>query len=309
MATIRPTREADLRELGDLLDGIFRRPRGVMDQSMLTDFPLVFAPSNWRNCRVVEEDGRIVAHAGLWRRELLIDGERLVVGVLVSVATHPDFRHRGYAAQAVQALQDLMHEESYDLGLLWTAVPDFYHKLGWELAQPRGALVLLTPERLAAEAAAGYPISRFDLHLHAEEVYTLHEREPIRFARSPEESRSLHSLPKIETWVASRGGRQAAYLVHSLGCSKRGLIEYGGELEGITELARQIIQRQPSGSEIPLLAYHVRPDLIDWAQRLGLTSKPLESSKGLGREMILPVRQPIPPSARTQLFTWGLDHA
>ncbi len=63
MPTIRPTREEDLKELGDLLDGIFRRPRGITDQSMLTDFPLVFAPDNWCNGRVVFEDGKLVAHA------------------------------------------------------------------------------------------------------------------------------------------------------------------------------------------------------------------------------------------------------
>src|SRR5688500_15147386 len=101
MPTLRPTREEDLPAPGELLDGIFRRPRGVTDQSMLTDFPLVFAPPNWRNCRVVFEDGRLVAHAGLWPRELVVDGRRLTVGVLVSVATNPDSRQRGYAAQAV----------------------------------------------------------------------------------------------------------------------------------------------------------------------------------------------------------------
>ena len=83
MPTIRPTREEDLPFLADLLDGIFRRSRGIIDQSMLTDFPLVFAPANWRNGRVVYQDDRLVAHAALWRREAVIHGQRLVIGVLV----------------------------------------------------------------------------------------------------------------------------------------------------------------------------------------------------------------------------------
>jgi predicted acetyltransferase len=132
MPTIRPTREEDLPFLADLLDGIFRRSRGIMDQSMLTDFPLVFAPANWRNGRVVFQDDRLVAHAALWRREAVIHGQRLVIGVLVCVATHPDYRRRGYAAQAVMSLQAQMDEEEYDLGLLGTGVPDFYRKLNWE---------------------------------------------------------------------------------------------------------------------------------------------------------------------------------
>src|SRR5262245_40090299 len=112
MPTIRPTREEDLPFLADLLDGIFRRSRGIVDQSMLTDFPLVFAPPNLRNGRVVYQDDRLVAHAALWRREAMINGQRLVIGVLVSVATHPDYRQRGYAAEAVMSLQAQMGEEA-----------------------------------------------------------------------------------------------------------------------------------------------------------------------------------------------------
>jgi hypothetical protein len=259
---------------------------------------------------VVFEEGRLAAHAGLWPRELIVDGRRLTVGVLVSVATHPDFRQRGYAAQAVQALQDQMQAEGYDLGLLWTAVPDFYHKLGWKLHQPQGATIILTPERLADTPPGECEVWRCDPSSHGAGIGLLHEREPVRFTRSIEESQRLLALPKVAVWVAVANGEVAAYLVHALGCNKRGLIEYGGELRGIVDLVRHVAISQPRDAEMPLLAYHVRPDLIDWANQLGLPIKPLESSKGFGHEMILSIRnESLPPDVRGQLFTWGLDQA
>lgn len=309
MPTIRTTREEDLPFLADLLDGIFRRSRGIMDQSMLTDFPLVFAPANWRNGRVVYQDDRLVAHAALWRREAVIHGERLVIGVLVSVATHPDYRQRGYAAEAVMSLQAQMVEEEYDLGLLWTGVPDFYRKLNWEPVERLGTTIALQPARLAQEWPADVAIARFDPQ-HATAVYEMHERESIRFLRSPQESRTLLDLPKIDTWIATRAGHVVGYLVHATGCNKRGLIEYGGELDAIVALACHVTRRQPASTELSLLAYHVRPDLIDWARELGLPLAPLHSSKGFGHEMILSVRRDrISTDHCTQLFAWGLDHA
>ena len=314
MPTIRPTREEDLPFLADLLDGIFRRSRGIHDQSMLTDFPLVFAPDNWRNGRVVWQDDRLVAHAALWRREAVIHGQRLVIGVLVAVATHPDYRRRGYAAQAVMSLQAQMAQEEYDLGLLWTAAPDFYLKQGWEPVERLGTTITLSPARLPPErptdvAIADLTIARFDPQ-QAGAVYEMHERESIRFLRSPQESRTLLDLPKIDTWVASRAGQAVGYLVHAGGCNKRGLIEYGGELDAIVDLACHVARRQKAGTALPLLAYHVRPDLIDWAEQMGLPLAPLHSSKGFGHEMILRVRRDrVSTDHFPQLFAWGLDQA
>ena len=39
--------------LADLLDGIFRLDARVYDQNVLADLPLVFAPENYPNCRVI----------------------------------------------------------------------------------------------------------------------------------------------------------------------------------------------------------------------------------------------------------------
>ena len=41
----------------------------------------------------------------------------------------------------MRELQTRIDEGDYDLGVLWTAVPDFYRPLGWEAVRPSGALL------------------------------------------------------------------------------------------------------------------------------------------------------------------------
>ena len=58
------------------------------------------------------------------------------------------------------------------------------------------------------------------------------------------------------------------------------------------------------------MLFRSRPDLAEWVESLGLSCRPLESSKGSGFEMILPIRPVnIPQHVRENLFVWGLDWA
>jgi len=284
MLSTRPIDESDFGALGQLLDDVFRRPRGVIDQHMLDDFPLVFVKSNRPNCRVIEDSGRIVSHAALWPRTLDAAGGRLKVGVIAAVATHPEFRHRGLAA---------------------------FIKLGWEIVVPRGRMV-----QLAANAGASsspetdFEIQSFDERRYLDQVVALYNLEPFRFHRSREEFTVLATLNKVETWVAIERSQVVAYLVNANGYNKRGIIEYGGKVAGIVALVQHVLKDQPPGTVRPLLLYHPREDLQEWVTSRGLPSRPLECSKGKGCEMILVLcPERVTQRVRDDLFAWGLDQA
>lgn len=276
---------------------------------MVEDFPLVFAPMSRDNCRVLLETGRIVSHAGLWLRELVFHEARLKVGLLASVATDPSCRGRGFAAQAVGALEELMRDQGCDLGILWTAVPDFYAKRGWEIVTPHGVKGMMSTARLSGVSPGGFVIRPFDAATDLAAVMELHDREPIRMTRSADEYRRLLALPKVDTWVALGDDCVVAYGAHGRACNKQGLIEYGGLLAGIAAIALHVVSHLPADGETPLLAYPVRPELIEWLRRLGLPEQPLVSSKGMANEMIQVFRpERIPASLREELFIWGLEH-
>ena len=306
----RTTRHGDITALGELLDDVFRRSRGVTDQSQLTDFPLVFRPTNYANSRVIVEDGRIVSHAVLWPRQLFVAGRRLNAAVIVSVATHLDYRRRGYAAMLMRDLQNTLHDDDYDLAILWTSVPDFYCKLGWEVVSPRGMIATVDAESFPRPDDESCEIVAFEPARHLDDVMAIHDRETVRLDRSRDDALKLLTLPKIQVWVATRDSRVVAYLVNAGACNKRGLIEYGGHLAQVTALVRHVLESQPATTALDWMLFPSRPDLAQWVESVGLTSRPLESSKGSGYEMILPVRPAsLPRDVRDQLFVWGLDWA
>jgi len=295
-----------------LLNDVFRTSRGVTDQNMATDYPLVFAENNFRFCRLIELDGKVVSHAAIWPRELVVDGERYKVGVLVAVATDPDYRKRNLAATLVQSLMDSLHAEEYDFAVLWTGVPGFYEKLGWHAVSTGGELVTLSRETVLSSVQENkeYAISPFQPDRHLTGVMKLHDDEPLRFARSPDDAAGLLTIPKYSNWVAEKDGEVAAYVVHAHGVNRLGITEYGGEQSGVLHLIKHVMHGLPAGAELPWFLYPDQQDLRTWSQQQGFSTRPLESSKGRGTEMHYIINKArVTPELANRFFVWGVDQA
>lgn len=308
----RPARLDDLPQVGSLLDDVFRRSRGVYDQSQLTDFPLVFCPGNLANNRLIEVDSRVVSHAGLWPRRMVVHGSQFRVAIIVSVATHPEYRHRGLAARLMASLQESLHAQAYDFAVLWTSVPDFYLKLGWELTTPRGIIIEI-PSQWADQVLQNhseFTVSLYDPQQDLIPVLELYNQHAIRLERNRDEAAALFSLPKVPVWVAKRSGQVLAYVAHGQAINKHGIAEHGGRLEGILAILQHIARNLPKGDQLQVLAYHSCKDLADWAHSQSFPTSPLPSSKGTNYEMIYCVSpSAVPKNVRDDLFVWGLDHA
>ncbi|MEH2481853.1 aminoglycoside 2'-N-acetyltransferase I [Nitrobacteraceae bacterium AZCC 2146] len=94
---------------------------------------VVFANAELRV--LVEADGQLVCHVGIYRREATWNGRKVRVGGIGGVATHPDFRRRGFASVALNAaLQTLKDERATDFALLFCEPHnvDFYTSRGWK---------------------------------------------------------------------------------------------------------------------------------------------------------------------------------
>ena len=85
-------------------------------------------------------DDRLVSHALWLDRPLRIgDGPWLVSAYVEGVATHADYRERGYGSAVMRRLQAEI--AGYDVGALSPAEPEWYGRLGWE--QWQGPLLIL----------------------------------------------------------------------------------------------------------------------------------------------------------------------
>jgi aminoglycoside 2'-N-acetyltransferase I len=90
-------------------------------------------------------DSRLVSHA-LWIERSLqaSDGPLMHTAYVEAVATHPEFRNRGFAAAVMQRVADEIH--AYDLGSLSPFSVAYYARLGWE--RWRGPLYVRTDQGL-----------------------------------------------------------------------------------------------------------------------------------------------------------------
>ena len=315
MGHVRSITADEMQAVGELLNGIFRRDNNARDQDVLSDFPLVFAPENHRNCRVIEFDGRVVSHAALFPCEFVLPGRQLKMAVIILVATCAEHRKQGYAARLMQDLQRTMHKEAYDLGILWTGFPDFYRKLGWEVVTPRGwfsddlrsRLPLL--DRLTSDSEHPANIERFDESRHLVGVIKLHDAEPIRTHRSGREYAALLALPKIRVWVSQRDNQVSAYVVIGQAMNKHGVIEYGGPTDDVLVLIGHGLHTQSLDRQLPLYIYHPHSDLAHRFEEAGEPLHALECSKGRGCEMLYIVQpNDLSPESLEELFVWGLDY-
>ncbi len=85
---------------------------------------------------LVENDGQVVCHAGIYWRDAVWNGNKIRIGGIGGVMTHPDFRRRGLASLALTAATHTLKEErATDFAMLFCE-PDnaeFYRKRGWKL--------------------------------------------------------------------------------------------------------------------------------------------------------------------------------
>lgn len=86
---------------------------------------------------VIEDANNVLAHARIFRREIITTRGPLTIGALAAVCVHPDYRGRGWGADVVRAAFAYLPEMNVEVALFQTGVPQFYEKLGCRLIDNR----------------------------------------------------------------------------------------------------------------------------------------------------------------------------
>jgi N-acetylglutamate synthase-like GNAT family acetyltransferase len=231
----RQCRESELQETLAVLDLIFH---SCKTRRMGKYYPYAYGPRNLHNMRIMKADGRIIAHAAIYPRFVnTLDGLELKVGCIGGVATHPDYRGKGYATAILNDCIGKMEQEDYDISILWTDSPYFYRRLGWESAgtelcfnlNPGNVSVLPTiKEGVRAEEDA-YDFS---------EIRQFYDLKPLRSRRElGEYSLIFNSQRKL---YHRRNVKTAGYVLVG---DDNSVLEYGGDGNVVCSILRNLVEQ------------------------------------------------------------------
>lgn len=173
---------------------------------------------------------RLVSHCAC-RVETLFAGERrLRTGLLGSVATAPEDRGHGHASRVLDAALAALAPLT-DVVLLWAERPELYARKGFVDGAEERCLLLARRPRRAVDAVRLATIADHQA-LHA-----LHERKPLRIARSLRTMSTLLTTPGMTTAVLERDGAIVAYACCGKGADLQGhWHELGGDDGDLAEL-------------------------------------------------------------------------
>lgn len=101
---------------------------------------------------LAEAGGRVVAHAAVVPRVLVVGGRSVRAGYVEAVATLPSFQGQGIASR-LMAAANAQIAATYELGVLSTSRHAFYGRVGWQrwrgptyVREPDGALIRTADE-------------------------------------------------------------------------------------------------------------------------------------------------------------------
>ena len=284
----RACSESEFDDAISLVNEVFR---AGTDQDIRTDYPLVFDPSRIEYMRILKVDGKVVAHVPVAPHEVVAAGDRFDIGIISPTVTHPDYRRRGYATLCLEDCHRIMEEQGMVVSVLWTmeATFPFYQNSGREAVGSQGRVYRLAAQDRDLFNEGSFEVVGFDPAnaWHVDAIIKIHSREPYRIMRSRSDYRALFSLPKTSTFLAAKGEEVVAYLMIGKGANKPGLVEGGGDAEGLEALVSRALIELGSDSELQVpvpLTPSALGSLIE-ARKPG-SGQPIEEAKGVGHQMM-----------------------
>jgi hypothetical protein len=285
-----PAVPTELDQVIALVDAAMRKGS---DQTMRSDYPLVYAPSNLVNVQAVFVDEVARATAPVLPKRVVGDGIDVGLGIISPTATDPPFQHRRYGARCVAACVGRMSAMDLPLSALWTMVATFpfYELNGWQAVERFGGAYPLT--RVEAErfpAWSGRVIALRDAPDRLGEVLALHDAAGDRIERTREQAAALFALPKMSTWLAlAADGSVAGYLLDSRAINKPGLLEAAGDPMAIEGLIRAVLDGLADGATIDLQVGYA-PDPLPSIATARLGDRAVVPSSG---NMMLRLNDPL----------------
>ncbi len=125
--------------------------------------------------RVVVVNDRVVSTLRVWERRIRIGASLVTMGGIGGVCTHPKYRGVGYASALMQRTIDYLKTTGYDLGVLFTIIPEgFYHKFGWTTFPLHGFTAKFN-SAMTVEKPSDWQIRDFNSETDLDAVASIHD--------------------------------------------------------------------------------------------------------------------------------------
>jgi GNAT superfamily N-acetyltransferase len=310
----------ELPEAMDLLNSVFHPGTSFMGEY----YPYAYGPVNLNNMLILKEDHRIVSHVSIYPRQVYTaEGYLLKTGIIGGVATHPDYRNKGYATTLLRECIRIMERQEYDLSLLWPSVADFYRKLGWEYAAQECCFDLNAENISRISHAACIPQKSSSGY---QRIHELYEHKPMRSLRQLSEYPLLINSQRRLFFEEHDG--TAGYVLLGPGSD---VLEYGGSVPVICRMLRGLFE-QFRYSTLRVFTPPLQDGLFDFLTGLGITPRtfhlgmirmirldkfqdrvqhPAENSgswSGLSRQIFGPVDRPDQRNP-IRFYLWHTEHS
>ncbi|MFH1006092.1 MAG: GNAT family N-acetyltransferase [Candidatus Latescibacterota bacterium] len=145
--------EEEIRQVADLSAKVFRGGDALFAFQDRFERSHVPGPNYVREySRVVEEDGKVVAHVRIVDHPMRIGSAVVRMGGISGVFTHPAYRKRGYAQALMRDALAYMRSHDFDVSMLF-GVPNLYPQFGYSVCLNRFSIKMAAQEAMACEAS------------------------------------------------------------------------------------------------------------------------------------------------------------
>jgi len=227
------------------------------------EYPLVFHEGFPGQVVTLGVDGEIQSACTILLRDFMARDRTYRIGLIGSVTTDPEHRHKGLATRLLLEAERILLEQGAVLSMLWADAPKFYFSRGYK---PIGCEMDYTIPSETAARFPTFPGIRPATEADSRGIYALYQRHASRVVRTVEEAVALLACPGMRTLVLERDGELAAYACKGRGADfGRTIHEWGGKSDDVLALVRAHAAEETAteSENVFLLAPTCDKDLAD----------------------------------------------
>lgn len=232
-------------EFPQVVEFLDQRLRNQVSWSIATEYPTALSKTNLHNMRIISNGPEILSHAVL--KPLIVKTPHMVlkVGAIGSVVTDEKHRGHGYSTKIIEACLAEAQQQTCDIAVLWSGIPEFYQKMGFKLAGFEESYVI---EKPLATTATKLQFKKGS-QIAPEALLRLYQQHTVTTHRTVDELRKYMQIPNAQIYTAwGPQGTLEAFAVEGKGADLTDYIhEWAGNVSALFGLFNWILAEKKKG--------------------------------------------------------------